>query len=127
MQKNPVGWIEVPVTDIDRAEKFYADYFGFKMERKPDSMGFKVCWFPMDEGYGAAGMLIQGEGCIPSHEGATLYFTAPNGGTVEDGVKKAEAMGQKILVPKTDIGEHGFFASIEDSEGNKIAIHSMAG
>jgi len=127
MQKNPVGWIEVPVNDIERAQKFYSEYFGYKMDRKPDHMGYEVCWFPMDEGYGAAGMLIKGNSYVPSHEGSLLYFTAPNGGTVADGLAKAKTMGQKILVPLTDIGEHGFYACIEDSEGNRIAIHSMKG
>ncbi len=127
MQKNPIGWVEIPATDLDRAEKFYTDYFGYEMSRQEDKMGFSMSWFPMDEGYGAAGMIIKGEGYVPSHQGSLVYFTAPHGGTVEDGLKKAEESGIKIIVGKTDIGEHGFFAIIEDSEGNKIAIHSMKG
>lgn len=125
MQKNPIGWTEIPVTDIDRAEKFYQEFFGFKMQRQPDADGYSKSWFPMDEGYGSAGMLIKGEEYVPTHQGVLVYFTAP--GTVEEGLKKAEKMGQKILTPKTDIGEHGFFGCIEDSEGNKIALHSMEG
>ena len=127
MQKNAIGWVEIPVTDLDRAEKFYTDYFGFKMARQEEKKGFTMSWFPMDEGYGAAGTLIKGAGYVPSHEGVLVYFTAPNQGTVEDGLKKAEGSGIKILVGKTDIGEHGFFGIIEDSEGNRIAIHSMKG
>jgi len=127
MQMNPIGWIEIPVKDIDRAERFYSDYFGFKMARQPEKDAMQMSWFPMDmKSYGAAAMLVQGDTFTPSHEGATLYYTAP-GGTVDAGLKKAKEMGIKILFPKTDIGEHGFFAWIEDSEGNRIAIHSMEG
>ena len=126
VQINPVGWIELPVTDLDRAEKFYAEFFGFTMARQTPKMGYEMSWFPMDEGYGAAGMLIKGEGYEPTKTGAVLYFAAPDS-TVEKSLEKATAMGINILCPKTDIGEHGFFAWIEDSEGNRIALHSMEG
>ena len=125
-QKNPIGWVEIPVTDLDRAEKFYTEYFGFEMARQPEKNGYTMSWFPMDEGYGAAGTLIKGEGIIPSYEGPVVYFTSP-GESIDDGIARAEEMGIKILIPKTDIGEHGFFAWIEDCEGNRIAIHSMKG
>ena len=126
MQKNPVGWFEIPVSDLDRAEKFYTDYFGFEMARQEEKRGYTMSWFPMDEGYGAAGTLIMGEGYTPSYDGSMVYFTSP-GESIDDGIAKAEELGIKILVPKTDIGEHGFYAWLEDSEGNRIAIHSMKG
>ena len=40
------------------------------------------------------------------------------GGIVEDA-------GGKIVLPKTSIGPNGFMAHIIDTEGNKIALHSM--
>lgn len=128
MQKNPIGWFEIPVTDMDRAEKFYGGLFGVTFDRQPEKGGFLMSWWPAGdmEGYGATGTLAKGENYTPSHDGTLVYFTAPNG-SVEDGVKKAEALGAKILFPKTSIGEHGYIAWIEDSEGNRIAIHSMDG
>lgn len=127
MMKNPIGWIEIPVVDMDRAEKFYSDYFGVTLSRQSEMGGILMSWFEMDmASYGSAATLIKGEGYKPSSDGVVIYFTAPDK-TVENGLKKAEEMGIKILVPKTNIGEHGFVASIEDSEGNRIAIHSMEG
>ena len=127
VQKNPIGWVEIPVSDMDRAEKFYGDYFGFEMARQPEKGGYEMSWFPMDmAGYGAAGMLMKGEHYTPSMDGALIYFTAP-GGTVEKGLEIAAERGIEVLVPKTNIGEHGFFAVLADSEGNKFAIHSMKG
>ena len=32
--------------------------------------------------------------------------------------------GGKTLLPKISIGEHGFVAHFEDSEGNRVALHS---
>lgn len=127
MMKNPIGWIEIPVTDLDRAEKFYTDYFGFKLDRQEERHGVTMSWFPMEmKEYGSAATLAKGEGYTPSHDGSLIYFTAP-GGTVEEALKKAREMDIPILTEKIDTGEHGFYAVIEDSEGNRIAIHSMKG
>ena len=127
MQKNPIGWVEIPVTDLDRAEKFYKDYFGFELARQSEMNGFTMSWFPMDmEGYGSAGTLMKGEGYVPSHDGPVVYFTAPEG-TVEKALIKAQEQGITVILPKMNIGEHGYIAFIEDSEGNRIAIHAMEG
>lgn len=124
-QMNPIGWIEIPVTDLDRAEKFYHDYFGFECARQPEMNGHTMSWFPMYmESYGAATTLIKGPNYTPSHEGPLVYFTAPSQG-VNASVAKAKEQGITVLMPTMSIGEHGFFAILEDSEGNRIAIHSM--
>jgi predicted enzyme related to lactoylglutathione lyase len=36
-----------------------------------------------------------------------------------------EAAGGTVVLPKTAIGENGFFAIFLDTEGNKVAFHSM--
>jgi uncharacterized protein len=42
-------------------------------------------------------------------------------------LNRVENAGGKILEPKTDIGNNlGFWALILDSEGNRVAFHSMA-
>jgi len=41
-------------------------------------------------------------------------------------VKKLEENGGKVLVPKTAMGEMGFWGLMEDSEGNHIGLHSQA-
>jgi predicted enzyme related to lactoylglutathione lyase len=38
---------------------------------------------------------------------------------------RIEQAGGRTLVPKTSIGEHGFIAHFIDSEGNRVALHSM--
>jgi predicted enzyme related to lactoylglutathione lyase len=37
---------------------------------------------------------------------------------------QVEAAGGQIIIPKTDIGEFGFFAQLIDTEGNRIGLHS---
>ena len=124
--KNPIGWFEIAVTDLDRAEKFYKNLLDLECGRQgKKENGIIMSWFPMEmKEYGSAGTLVLGESFIPSHEGTLVYFSCSR---VDETLKKAESMGAKILLPKTDIGEHGFIAWLEDSEGNRIAIHSRRG
>ncbi len=122
--RNPVGWFEVPVTDLDRAEKFYKEVFGHECDRQEQSPnGITMSFFPMEmEALGAAGTLVLGDGFTPSHDGCLVYFSTAG---VSETVTKAEAAGSKVLLPTMSIGDHGFIAWVEDSEGNRIAIHSM--
>ncbi len=125
MQKNPIGWVEIPVHDMDRAEKFYEQFFGFKFQRQEEKNGYLMSFFPMDmTSYGSAAALVKGEYYTPSHQGSVVYFTAPDG-SVEKALEKARVQSINIIVPKMNIGENGFIAMVEDSEGNRIAIHSM--
>lgn len=120
---NPVGWFEIPVVDLDRAEKFYQTILGTTLERQPEKDGMTMSWFPMlENAYGAPGSLVLNEMIKPATGGAgvVIYFTVPD---FDDALARVESAGGKIVVPKTDIGEHGFFATILDSEGNRIALH----
>lgn len=118
--RNPVGWFEIPVRDLERARRFYETVLG--LELATSRMGdMEVAWFPMTEGPGAAGTLIKSEGYIPSHEGAMVYFSVTD---IEGTLEKIDANGGKTLNPKTSIGEHGFVAHFEDCEGNRVAMHS---
>jgi len=40
-------------------------------------------------------------------------------------LSRVEQAGGKIIVPKTSIGENGFMAHFIDTEGNRVAFHSM--
>lgn len=78
-------------------------------------------WFPMEMGAaGAAGTLIQGEGYKPSHDGSLVYLHVD---AIDPTLEAINTAGGKTLVPRTSIGEHGFIAHFEDTEGNRVAIH----
>lgn len=124
---NPMGWIEIPATDLDRAEAFYGELFGYAFQRQAERDGLTMSWFPMGEDPktpGASGALVKHEMYVPSVNGITPYFSVNR---VDTTLETATKMGATVFMPKTDIGEHGFFAMLRDSEGNRICIHSMVG
>ena len=117
---NPVQWLEIPTADIERARSFYSKVFKLEFQyiEMPNS---KMYMFGEPNKVGSAGSLYQSKDGKPSVEGATVYFSCED---VSNELQIAEREGGKIVVPKTDIGEFGFFAHIIDSEGNRIGLHS---
>ena len=117
---NPIQWLEIATTDIERAKQFYQTVFdlSFEFVEMPDS---KMYMFGEPEAMGSSGCLVHGEGYVPSGHGTVVYFECKD---LNEELSRVEAAGGKILIPKTDIGEFGFFAHILDTEGNKIGLHS---
>jgi len=120
---NPVNWFEIPVNDLDRAQSFYETVLDVTLNRQ-DMGPMLMGWFPNEQnGTGATGTLIKGEGYTPSHDGTMVYFTVED---IEATLAKIESNGGKSLFPKTSIGEYGFIAHFEDSEGNRVSLHAVS-
>ncbi len=120
---NAINWFEIPVSDFARAKKFYETLYGVEISEMPHPL-FKYGMLPADmQNGGIGGGIVQGDGYVPSAEGVLIYL---NGGEDLNGpLSKVEQAGGKILLPKTSIGGNGFMALFFDTEGNKIALHSM--
>ena len=118
-----INWFEIPVTDFARAKKFYETLFGAEIMEVPFPDG-KYGMLPSDmQNGGIGGGIVQGEGFVPSDKGTIVYL---NGGDdLSTPLSKVEAAGGKIIMPKTSIGENGFMAHFIDTEGNRVALHSM--
>ena len=124
MERNPVGWFEVPVEDMERAIKFYKRFFGYKMARQ--KIDVRVAWFPMEDDLpGSARTLIDmPEMYDTGGKGTLIYFSSPTG-DVQNELKKVKKAGGQIIVEKNEVGEYGFVGVFIDSEGNRIGVHSM--
>lgn len=120
--KNALNWFEIPVSDFARAKKFYEVLFGAEIMEMPFPDG-KYGILPSDMQNGVGGGIVQGEGFVPSDKGTVVYL---NGGEdLSVPLSRIEAAGGKIVVPKMSIGENGFMAHFIDTEGNRVAMHSM--
>ncbi|MEJ6391960.1 VOC family protein [Gymnodinialimonas sp. 2305UL16-5] len=120
--RNPVYHFEIPVNDLDRAVIFYERVFGFTFERQVVD-GYEMAFFPRaDDKPGASGALAKGDAYKPSQTGCVLYFDVED---IDEVLLRSKNEGATLLYPKKDIGEGGFVAEIEDSEGNRIALNAM--
>ena len=115
-----LSWFEIAVSDIRRAQRFYEAIFQVTM-RPLDLGDLQMALFPQ-----GGGSLCQHPSFYkPSgHDGALLYLAAdPDLSVVLDRVEKA---GGKVVVPKRQISpEYGYMGVFVDSEGNRVALHSM--
>ena len=120
--QNMINWFEIPTADISRAKKFYQTILNTEMN-ETEMFGTKMAFFPTD-GSNVSGAIVQGEDYTPSSQGALVYL---NGGSnLENSLSKVETAGGKVIVPKTQISpEMGYFAIFIDTEGNKVALHSI--
>lgn len=116
------NWFEIPVTDMDRAQKFYETVFETNIHVMDMGPDFKMGIFPHTE-VGAA--LCWGpDHYKPSADGVNVYINAlPN---LQAYLDRVEAAGGKVLTEKKRISEeHGFMATFLDTEGNRLSMHSF--
>lgn len=121
IEHNPVSWFEIPVSDMARAKTFYETVIQLPLEEH-EMNDLQMAWFPMSEtGSGAAGSLVKGKMHLPSLAGSLIYFSTPD---IESALERVKKMGGNIISTKTGIGEYGFIAFFEDTEGNRIGLHT---
>lgn len=116
-----VVWCDIPVLDLDRASRFYSGVLG-KSVNKMETPGGAIGIFP-HAGDETSGCLFVAEGEGPADHGPLIYLNA--NGRLDDAVAAVEANGGKVLQPRHAIGPYGFRAIVLDSEGNRVALHSM--
>lgn len=127
---NPVVWFEIYVQNMDRAKAFYEAVLAVKLEKMPaptEEINMEMWSFPANKDvakttYGACGMLVKMEG-FPPGSGATIVYFGCEDCAVE--ATRATENGGSIFKEKMSIGEHGFIALVNDTEGNMIGLHSM--
>lgn len=118
--ENLLTWFEIPVTDMDRAVRFYNEVFGWELEIT-EADPFQFAFFDFPE-YRTGGSLSYGASYEPSPDGPVVYLYA--GKDLSAPLSRVEAAGGKVVMPKRPVGEHGYTAWFLDTEGNRIGMHS---
>ena len=124
---NTIVWADIPVTDLDRAMKFYSAVLQHDFVKIEGMEG--VALLAPDPGAAMEGPgpvsidLVVVQDGKPSADGCTIYLNSQ--GDPEGMLQRAAQAGGQILTPVTYMGEMvgsiGFFL---DSEGNRIGVHS---
>jgi len=124
--KNAISWFEIPTTNLERATTFYETIFDTKLVPL-DMPQLQMRMFPLEDMMtGVGGALSHSPGFYsPSATEGTLVYLNANP-DVQIVLDRIEAAGGKIAVPKTEISpEHGYMAVFIDTEGNRVALHSV--
>ena len=117
---NPVRYVEIPVQDMERAIAFYEAVLGHDLERQTLD-GYDMALFPFDPAApGATAALAKGDVYVPAKAGPIVYFAVEH---IDPVLERARHRGARLLYEKKAVGDFGWVAEIEDSEGNRIALH----
>jgi predicted enzyme related to lactoylglutathione lyase len=119
---NTVVWADIPVTDMDRARKFYAAVLQADIDLMPGMAD--VALLPGDPmGGEVSGDLVKSANSKPGAGGIAIYLDSK--GDPEGMLERAVAAGGQVDMPVSDMGEMvgsiGFFV---DTEGNRIGVHA---
>lgn len=121
---NVISWFEIPAKNFSRACKFYGKVLGGEIHGIEMAPGLMMGMLPGTTPDAVGGAVVSGPGFEPSERGSLVYL---NGG--EDlnlPLGRVVEAGGKVVMSKTAIPENGFMAQFMDSEGNRVALHSMA-
>ena len=111
---------ELPFDDAARANKFYADVFGWessKFEGGPEEYYLQQTGGD-DEPCGIGGALIERAAAL--NRGGTLVVLGVD--DLDAYIGKVTAAGCEIVTPRTPIPGVGYFANFRDTEGNVVGM-----
>ena len=103
--RNPVGWFELYVRDMERAKAFYEKVLGISLTRLEQSGGS-----------------LENMWAFPMNRDGSIYFVCDDCGQT---AKRAKEAGGKIVKDKFSIGSYGNIALVSDPDGNVVGFHSM--
>jgi hypothetical protein len=121
MVDHSIVHFEIPAKDTNKLMKFYADLFGWKIEKVQWMDYWLIETVPADK---------QGQPIRPGVNGG-LYrkenanvtpMNYINVESVDEYIKKIEALGGKIIIGKQEIPDTGWTAVAVDLEGNYFGL-----
>ncbi|RKY88258.1 hypothetical protein DRQ09_03125 [candidate division KSB1 bacterium] len=109
---NNICHIEIPTVDFNVSTGFYGEVFGWKIEYIPEN-DYAV----FDTGESPGGGFPKVDKITSG--GILIYIMVEDIGRM---LKKIEKAGGKIITPRTEIPETGWFAIFSDPEGNFLGL-----
>ena len=129
---NRIVNFEVAADDGERAKKFYETVFGWEIKKwegtgaEESGMSVWMIKTGTKEEPGIDGeLLLRAEN--PKTGQGRAFFCTIAVDDIDEAIAKIKRAGGKILSDKMEMEEMGWFASAEDSEGNKFGIMQTRG
>lgn len=113
MAKNTVCHVEWQVTSFDNAERFYGGLFGWKFTK----WGEEYMLFEAESGPGGGFTVVKK---IDAGQSPLVHIEVDE---IEPYLSKATELGGKVAVPKTEIPQVGWFAVLNDIDGNVLGLY----
>ncbi|KAF3363330.1 Glyoxalase/bleomycin resistance protein/dioxygenase [Chlamydiales bacterium STE3] len=118
-----VGHFEVPADDLERAKKFYNTVFEWQIHPMPEAdfhHYHSAITTKREEAHGINGGLYKR---TRANEPTTIVVEVDS---IEDYLKKVIKAGGSVVLEKQHVAESGFYARVQDTEGNLIGLWQAA-
>lgn len=118
---------EIPADDVERARKFYSTLFGWKIEKlevKKDGETMDYWLISTSSGGNSnkeKSSHLEG-GLIKRQHPQQPNLNYISVSSVDEYSNKVKELGGKVVLPKTEITDYGFFAVCIDTENNAFAL-----
>ncbi len=109
---------EIPMDEPERAAKFYADVFGWQIQKWDGPQDYWMAKTGADGQTGINGALMKRTD-FPNFASVINTIDVPS---VDDFMRMVWEHGGKVVMPKTSIPGVGYFAYCQDTEGNTFGI-----
>jgi uncharacterized protein len=117
---------EIPYDDGGRAKAFYSDVFGWNTQDMPEMEYTMAMTGPVgDDGMPSEPGFING-GMFQRQDALNVPVLTIAVDSIEEALDKVEASGGKTVEAKQAVGDMGFTAYINDSEGNLLGLWENA-
>lgn len=115
MAHGQITHVEFPADDLERARHFYSELFGWQFGEMEQFPGYLLFNTGSAEAGGAVGLRGQSIG-----ERLRVYIEVDS---IDDVLARVADLGGSVTTARTDIPGQGWFAVIDDSEGNEVGLY----
>lgn len=118
---NQVVHFEIPVDDMEAAKEFYS-IFGWDLIDMPDMGYIGVRTTPVDENHMPKEPGAINGGMMKRTDEVKAPVIAVQVDSVDAYIEKVTSKGGKLIMPKMEIPNMGYYAYIADPQGNVLGL-----
>jgi len=123
---DPVVHFELPADDLERAQGFYREAFGWDLRPVPE-MGYVLVSTVSTDEQGTPQLpgAING-GMVGRHEPVSAPVVTILVTSIEQAAQRIEQLGGVVVRARQPVGTMGFAAYVRDTEGNVVGLWENA-
>jgi predicted enzyme related to lactoylglutathione lyase len=114
MAHGDITHLDIPVREHARAQEFYSGLFGWQFQEIPGYEGYPMWQAPNG---------VSGGGLATRESDTAQPIAYVEVDSIDDTLRRAEASGGRVVVPKSPISETSWLAVFEDPDGNSLGLY----
>ncbi|GAA1716941.1 VOC family protein [Fodinicola feengrottensis] len=123
MTDNKVSWVDLPIQDLDGAQRFYGEVFGWSFQAYSDE--YMTMKDADGKQFGALDKVLADRQLAEGRRSPRVYVKVDD---LESTFAKVSAAGGKIIKGRMEIrpaAEPGWWAVVHDAEGLELGLWTL--